>query len=108
MPETVSTPWASSRLISASATAVIGKHPFSCRAATASASRGGPRNIYLRAKPAHQIHEFREAGCDHGLVVDRHPLFAGQSHDEKTHRDAVVEMSFHRCASAEPLAVGRA
>ncbi len=58
----------------------------------------------FRAERAHQRHEARETRCNRARVIDHHRLVADEAEDEKTHRDAVVEMRRHRAAAGRAAA----
>ena len=51
------------------------------------------------AERFHQVSERREAGRDHGRIVDRNGSIARQAEGQKSHRHAVVEMR-RNCSSA--------
>ena len=53
------------------------------------------------AQPAHHVDEAREAGLDHGGVVDAAPALARQPHHERRHGDAVIHVGRDEAAAGE-------
>ena len=57
------------------------------------------------SEAAHDRAERRKARGDRRLVIDRHRLPGGQSHHQKRHGDAVVEVGFHEPAAGDRAAL---